>query len=152
MISTAIVPHTGQVLDLPSLTVGEIARLTDELRDYESRSRELKAQLAAEIARRCDANRSWTVEEDGWKVSIKSDALVAEWDVTELQSILFDLVEEGLIALDASRRAVTSKVEWKAVASGVNALMKSPALAERLESARRMVEPTDRRLSIARIG
>ena len=146
------VPHTGELIDPKSMSVGQIARLTDEIRDVESRLRELKGELARVVTARMDAERSWTLTDGEWKVSAKSDALVSEWDVTELQSILSDLVAEGAITGEAAARAVQPRVEYKVVAAGVNALMKSPALAKRLAPARRLVAPTDRRLSIARIA
>jgi len=154
IMSHALVPHTGELIEIAAMSVAEIATLTDEIRDLESRLRSLKSDLAAEVTARFDRDRSWNASYSHagveWKVSTSSDAEVSVWDVTALQELLYDLVEEGLITEEASKRTVVPKIEYKVMASGVNALLKSPEIAARIEACRTLEPQPNRRLKVER--
>lgn len=152
-MNTAIVvdPVQGEQLDLAAATALRLGQLLLDVREHESRLRELKQLVGEEVARRCDQAREWTIHcEGGIRLSIPSDAPVAVWDAEALQEILDELVADGTITTDAANRAVQPRIELKVLAAGVNALLKSPAIAERIEECRTLVAPEGRRVSVGR--
>jgi hypothetical protein len=144
-------PVMGEQLDLATASPGRLGQLLLDVREHESRLRELKQLVAEEVARRCDRAREWTIHCDGgMKLSIPSDAPVAVWDADALQEVLDELVADGTITPDAANRAVQPRIELKVIAAGVNALLKSPAIAGRIEECRTLVAPEGRRVSVGR--
>jgi hypothetical protein len=144
------VPHTGELLEVSRETAEHLADVVTHIRDLESRLREVKQIISEEIAARCDREGKWSFEAGEYKLSIKSNALVPQWDVQKLLLLLDQLVALQVITPGARERAVQPRTEYKVLARGVDALLKNPDLAGEIEACRELVEPTDRRLVISR--
>jgi len=142
-------PHSGELIKLADARLMLIAEAVTEIRELESRLREAKAILAAEVCRRADLQRTWTLHDGPVKVSVPSDALVSVWDTDALLEVLDDMVSAGEISTDAMNRAIQARVDYKVLATGIGALLKSPTLADRIEACRTLVPPTDRRISVS---
>ena len=150
MTSAAIVPHTGEVLDVGSMGLGDVARTVAEIDEMISRLRECRSTLSERAVTLLDADRLWTAHAEGYKLSAKSDAPVAVWDAEKLGWTLDEMVLREEITPEARDRALQTRIEYKPMAAGLNALLKSPALAERIEACREMVPPNDRRVKVER--
>lgn len=145
------VPHTGELLELTLESSVKLAELRSEIVHLESQLRETKTLLDQELHRRMDLERQYTMHlPGGIKITGKSDALVSVWDTEQLLEVLDGMVAAGEITTEAMQRAVQPRTEYKVLAAGITALLKSPALAPRLEACRTLVEPTDRRISVGR--
>lgn len=144
-----MVPHTGEVvaLDAPA---EHLAALLDEVKDVESKLRELKAEVYRELHDRMDRARCWTIDCGEFKLTGKSDAPEVTYNPDELAYVLTALVEDGTIkdtAMDAACEAVTT---WKVKKAGVNALRKNPVLAELIDGCATVAPPEGRRVSVKR--
>jgi hypothetical protein len=131
-------PVTGEVLPLDAPTV-DLARALDELKELESRLKEVRDRIGEEVLQRMDAKALWTLRtEDGFKLSAPSPAPKAEWDGPALALALVELRGLDLIDYEA------------AVAAGLNRLLKlGGEVAERVGACRVMVEPV-RRVTVKR--
>lgn len=148
-MSTDLIPHprTGEALDLTADTE-TLAAWIDELREYESRSKEIRERIGAELVRRMDQSAKWTIHANGFKVTAPSPAPKVQWDAEALRPVLLELVFEGLISEEASDAALEVVLSYKAKPAGLNALLKlGGPVAERLSECRSEVEPV-RRVSV----
>lgn len=143
-------PVQGEQLDLATAPSERLGQLLLDVREHESKLRELKTLINEELHARFDRQRVWTANIGGLKLTGKSDAMVAEWNVEDLMEVLDGMVDRGEITTDAVERAIEVKTEYRVRATGINALLKSPQLAEKLETCRQMVEPEGRRVSVSR--
>jgi hypothetical protein len=146
-----IVPHTGEVLSLDS-PPEELAALLTEVKEVESRLRELKGEVSVEIHRRMDMARKWTMAAGDYVLAGKSDALVTEYDPDLLAVVLTQLVDEGAITPDAMDEALESVSTWKVRKAGINALRKSAKFAELIDACGTEKEPEGRRVTVRRKG
>ncbi len=146
-----LVPHTGEVLDLAA-PPEQLAQLLDEVRDVESRLRELKAEVSREIHARMDVARKWTLDAGPYKLVGKSDAPEEEWDVDALAATLTELVDDGAISTEAMDAACEVVTTFKVRKAGINALRKNPELAAVIDECVTTKPPENRRLSLKRVG
>lgn len=144
-------PVHGEQLELATTSLTRLGQLLLDVRDVESRLRELKQHVNEEIHARFDVERVWTAHtEGGLKLTGKSDAPTVEWDAEAVLLELDAMVAEGLLTAAGRDRAVQTRVEHKVLAVGINALMKSHVFAERLAPYRREVPADGRRVSVTR--
>ena len=143
-------PITGELLDLAEFTDNELAALIDKARDQRSRLNETVNTASEVLHDRMDRSRLWTIDAGEWKISGQSDEPRAVWDADRLQLVLLDLVGTGVLDADAADRAINVTVTRTVAASGVKALLKSPALAASIEECREFVEPAARRIKLTR--
>jgi hypothetical protein len=137
-------PLTGEALDLNAPT-GELAQAFDRIRDLERELKETRDQISRELIGRMDKRASWTLREDGFKVSAPSPAPKTEYDGYELHQVVQSLVAEGLIDGEAAEEAVEIRVEYRPRVRGVNALRKLGSdVADRVDLCAREVEPVRR--------
>lgn len=115
-------PLTGELcpLDGPTDALGTFLA---DVREIESRLREAKAVVTAELLARMDREGTWTVRVPGMKITGEAPGRV-EYDVEKLRTVVDELVAEGTISQEAAGRAVESRVVWVAHARGVTALRK----------------------------
>lgn len=144
-------PATGEVIDLRAPSV-DLAIALDQVRDLESKLREVKGEVGGELLRRMDQAREWTMREGDYELRAPSDAPKEEWDVDRLVVVLTDLVDKQLITSSAMDAAVEQVIEWKPRAKGLNALRKSPALAEAIDGCKTEVSNERRYVSVKRKG
>ncbi len=144
-----LVPHTGEVLSLDS-PPEELAALLAEVKDVESRLRELKGEVSAEFHRRFDRARKWSVDAGDYKVAGQSDQPITEYDPDLLAVVLTQLVDEGAITPDAMDDALESITTWKIRKAGINALRKSPKFAELIDACGTEKQPEGRRVTVRR--
>lgn len=147
---TIVVPHSGEIVELSTAPLGQVASILTEIRDLESQLREVKQALTDRILADMDFRRAWILNVDGLKLTGKSDAPVVGWDAAGLVSELDAMVIEGVLHPEARDDAIECRIEWKVKARGVNALLKSPVFAERLERYRTEQVPDNRRVSVSR--
>jgi hypothetical protein len=143
-------PVTGEVLPLDAPTV-DLARALDELKELESRLKEVRDRIGEEVLQRMDAKALWTLRtEDGFKLSAPSPAPKAEWDGPALALALVELRGLDLIDYEAAVAALETVVTYKPKAAGLNRLLKlGGEVAERVGACRVMVEPV-RRVTVKR--
>lgn len=152
-VSTIVNPDTGEVLalaDAPSPVIASVLGRVDlAISDELDRLRDIKRLLGDELIRRFDAEGEWTQRAPGVRVSAPSpSAGSVTWDAELLRSILDDLVKENKITREAALRACKVKVEHVPVAAGLKALEKIPGLSARLDPARRVNPPPERKVSV----
>lgn len=110
-----------------------------------------KRVLGGEMIERMDRQGEWTVHAPGVEVRAPSpSAGTVEWDAEKLERLLDELVEEGILDRAGKQRAIQQEIVLKVDKRGVNALMKIPAVAERIHDAR-YVTPTGVRKASVRV-
>lgn len=108
-----------------------------------------KRALGGELIDRMDKQGEWTVSAPGVKIVAPSPSAGTEdWDAELLDEILDALIEEGVLDRDAKLRAVTQRSVLHVDKRGVNALLKIPAVAERIAPARRYTPQGVRKASV----
>lgn len=117
-------PATGEVLDLTAPTV-DLARALADMRDLETAWRDVKTTVTAELLSRLDRNGAWTQRLDaGFTIKAPSPEPVEEFDAAALHDALSQLVDEGVITVDAMDRAIETIVTYKPRVAGLKALRK----------------------------
>lgn len=119
----AVDPQSGEVLALDRPTE-DLGAFLYRVRDFESRLKEAKALVSEEILRRQDADASWTTRAGDYELKGASPQPKTEWDAEALKIILFDLMSEGLISVNAADAALKTETVYKPQPKGLNALMK----------------------------
>lgn len=146
-------PDTGEVLALAdaespviALVLGHIEqRIGDQL----DAMRDIKRVLGGELIERMDKKGEWTITARGVKVVAPSPVAGTDaWDAELLDSILDDLVREGVIDQEAKLRAVEQRVTLATNMRGISALCKIPAVRERIAPAHRTLEQGPRKVSV----
>lgn len=147
-----VIPHTGELIpDVTALTSRDVAARIDEIKALVESAQAAKRSLDAEILRRLDKRRDWTLREGEFEISAPSDALVLSVDIDGFRAALQTLVGEGVIAVEAALAAIKRKpVEFSAPAKGVRALLKNPEIAARLGDVVREVKNEKRYVTVKR--
>lgn len=114
---------TGEFLSINSPD-SALGRCLAEIREFEALLREQKKILTEELLSRCDRRASWTVYEDGVKISGSSPAPVETWDGAELYSALWAFVDAGVLSEEAVNAAVGIETIYKPKKAGIQALRK----------------------------
>jgi hypothetical protein len=146
----AVIPHTGEQVDLAAIPPEGIAQILDEVKELESRLREFKGDVAAVVIPEFDRQRKWTVDAGAFKLSAPSDAPEEVFDVDALAAVLTELVDAGTITGEAMDAACEQVVEWKVRKVGINALRKSPKLAEVIDGCVSLRDPEGRKVRVSR--
>jgi hypothetical protein len=146
----AVIPHTGEQVDLAAIPPEGIAQILDEIKEVESRLREFKGEVAAVVIPEFDRQRKWTVDAGPYKLSAPSDASEEVFDVDALSFALTQLVDDGVISSDAMDAACELVQTWKVKKAGLNALRKSPKLAEVIDGCVSLREPEGRKVRVSR--
>ena len=120
---TVVSPRTGEVLNLDAPTEDLGGYLAD-VRETESMLREAKRLVTCELVSRFDQAAKWTVHAGGLKLSAPSPAPTEEFDAPALRDALLELVDQGLLSVEAVDAAVETVVSYKARKGGINALRK----------------------------
>lgn len=146
-------PDTGEVVALSDATGPLIAavlgRIQLALTETTEQLKEAKRLLGRELIARMDQGGEWTQRARGVKVSAPSpSAGTVKWDVELLDELLDRCVEDKLISHDAKLKAVSTRIEHVAHADGITRLLKIPAVAERMQAAKRVTEQGERPISI----
>jgi hypothetical protein len=141
---------TGELIPLKDAGDDALASLRDYLKDLRSRIAEANNLLDAEVVRRMDQDRCWTIHAGGLTLTAPSPAPAYEWDAPGLYADLESMVADGELSERAFLAAVEEVVGYKVKAAGVNALLKGGGpVAEIVESHRAAVEKP-RRVSVKR--
>lgn len=148
-------PDTGELValaDLPTPALARVLGLVQHSIDQHLNALyEAKRLLGGEMIERMDRQGEWTVHAPGVEVRAPSpSAGTVEWDAEKLERLLDELVEEGVIDRAGKQRAIQQEIVLKVDKRGVNALMKIPAVAERIHDAR-YVTPTGARKASVRV-
>lgn len=148
-VRSVVVPHTGEVVSLDA-PPEVLASLLDEVKDVESQLRELKAEVSRVVHEEMDRQRRWTLDAGPFKLVGKSDAPEVVYDVERLAAVLTELVDDGTITTDAMDSALEVVTTYKVKKAGINALRKSPRLAEAIDSCGEERAVEGRRLTVKR--
>ena len=125
LVPTIVHPLTGEAFALPDLTDALLARLLEDVKEYEWRLRNVKRAVSDEALRRMDRTASWTLHAgEGFTLKGASPAPVEQFDVVALRTDLAQLVADGLISDEAMNNAVEEIVDYKARKRGIDALRK----------------------------
>lgn len=146
-------PDTGEVLPLDQIPTNALARVLGLVQHSIDRNLDAlydaKRVLGGEMIERMDRTGEWTVNAQGVKIIAPSPtAGTTDWDAEKLEAILDELVEEGVLNREGKLRAVTQEVVLKVDKRGVNALLKIPVVAERIEAARMFTPQSARKASV----
>lgn len=110
---------------------------------------EAKRVLGVEIIERMDKGGEWTVNAPGVKIIAPSPSAGTEdWDAELLDEILDSLIAEGVLDRNAKLRAVTQRTALHVDKRGVAALLKIPAVADRIAPARKYTPQGVRKASV----
>lgn len=152
---TALVPWTGELLDLASMSTVGIIDMLDEIHDFEyDRLRALKRQVQDELLARMDhavasgENNHWTVTlGDGRKVS-GTPPVQERYAIEPLINTLERLIEEGLLTETAAGNALRVKREPNV--SGIKSLRKLGGIINQRLAACLEPDPRPRTVTISR--
>ena len=151
--SVALVnPTSGEILNLESASVADIAGWRAEIKVWEASVRLAKHFADQEIVRRMDALNSHTIHEGGFKVSAPAAEDKTEYDAERLHSLLSGLAADPEINLhqDAVDQAVEQIVVFKPRARKIAGLYKRGGeIADVIDACTTRV-PVDRRVKIER--
>ena len=142
-------PITGEVLTLASPNA-DLGRYLADLREFEGRVREYKRAVTDELLARMDRSASWTVHAEGVKLSGASPQPSEEWDGPALREALLDLVDEGVLSIEAVDAAVETVVSYKPRKAGINALRKLGGRAAELVAEHRREVEKQRYITVSR--
>jgi hypothetical protein len=120
---TIVNPTTGEALTLESSTE-DLGRYLADVREAESLLREATNYVSAEILQRQDAAASWTTHVNGLTLTGASPAPSEEFDELALRESLWQLVDEGVITVEAADNAVETVVTYRVRKAGITALRK----------------------------
>lgn len=134
-------PGSGERLDLTASN-GQLARYLDEAAELKRQIDVVRKMIGDELLERMDAGASWTVREDGYKISGKSPATSRVWDVERTRQVLRELVEARKITRAAALAAIKKNVSYSVQPAGINAVLKLPGMAAALEDCWHEVEPS----------
>jgi hypothetical protein len=150
--TTALVnARTGEALTLDSPT-GDLARLLDDIKTYEGELRDVKAAVSREILKRMDQQVSWTINlpGEGLKLTGLSPDPVKSYDGPALRDALYELVDEGLLTIDAVNAAVETVVISKPRMHAIANLRKLGGRVKETVDSYETETPRDRRVSVSR--
>lgn len=139
-------PITGEVVEIdgPTHTLAEWLR---DVREFESRMRELKGVVTDEITTRLDRANTGTLREDGWEIKAPRKDTKTEWDVEQLEYELTTLVTRGVLTEEAAREALTPSRELKPQAVKLKALSEREDIGDRISACSHQV-PQARTVSV----
>jgi hypothetical protein len=80
-----VLPFTGEIIELATADINDLARLLADVKDYESRLREAKSLLSQEVLRRQDRDAKWTTPAGGYVLKGSSPAPQEEFDALALR-------------------------------------------------------------------
>lgn len=148
---TAIVPYSGEVLDLRDASDNQLAKALDEARQFEREQlRGFKRGVEQVVLDRMDANAEWTVHTEEYTLSGDSPGLI-DYDVDELRKALARLVSEGKLSEESASKAITAKTEYTASKRGIGQLVKLGGdVAEAIRACERPRERRSVRLKLRR--
>jgi hypothetical protein len=139
-------PETGEMHYLPDAPTALLARVLGmvqaEIDANLEYLYEAKRMLGREAIARMDKQGNWTMKYPGVQIVAPSPtAGTEEWDAEELERILAELVEEGVLEREAKLRAVEPHFSLRVDKRGVAQLLKIPAVRDRIAPARRWATP-----------
>lgn len=146
---TLMNPATGEVVALDGPTE-DLGQFLADLREHESMWREAKKLVTRELVARMDKSASWTLHVNGLKLSTQSPAPSEEFNGPELREALLDLVDEGVVTIEAVDAAVETVVTYKPRKAGINALRKLGGRVVDAINAHRTETEKDRYISVGR--
>lgn len=116
--STAMIPHTGELLDLGSMSYEQLGAVLDDARQFEKGPfAEFKRAVTAEILGRMDARAAegedgaWTIHAEGMEITGDSPNRT-EYDLNQLREALKQLVADGKISQAAADKCIVPE-RWK---------------------------------------
>lgn len=114
---------TGEEVKLPELADGDLARAKAWLRMVQALLRAHERDIDAELTRRMDARREWTIRAGGHTVKGKSpQATGYEWDAERLRFVLERMASSGRLEREPLERCFKRPPE-EVVVKGVNAVL-----------------------------
>ncbi len=63
-----MVPHTGEAIDLATVSPHDLAGLLDELKDHKSRIREFEGEVSDVLIAEMDRQRMWSINAGEFKL------------------------------------------------------------------------------------
>lgn len=122
-------PATGEILELADRTTDQLAELAAGAADYIRQVHEFRTAVEQVIAERMDRELSRTAQVGGWKLTVNAPTR-DEWDLDRLAQVLGELVERGVISVDAAGQVIEQpppKPQPERVArTALNKLLKHP--------------------------
>lgn len=147
---TVVSPTTGEVIELSAPT-DALAQYLADVREAELLLREAKRLVSREITSRLDRIASWTLRlEGGLTVKTQSPAPSEEWDALAARSDLLQLVDEGVLGVEAVDAAFEPVVTYKPRKAGINALRKLGGRVVEILSAHSREVEKERYVSVSR--
>lgn len=149
-------PDTGELTALEDIPTPALARVLGLVQHHIDANLaalyEAKRVLGAEVVARMDRSGEWTVRAPGVEIKAPSPAAGSVvWSAEKLEEILDRLVEEGILDRAGKQRAITQEIVLKVDKRGIAALMKIPAVAERIIEARSVLPPDTTRKASVRV-
>lgn len=144
----AVVPYSGEALELADMTFDQLAAVLDAARQFEQVDmRTFKGQVQEEVLRRMDANAlegvtgAWTVHVDDWTIQGDSPNKT-EYPVDAVKRVLKALVDEGKIGQPAMDTIIVPE-RYKVAKRALEQLLKlGGEVAERIKA---VEQPVTRR-------
>lgn len=140
---TVVDPATGEIINLRDAGIDTLAMCLTDVRDVETNLKAVKRLVGAELHRRMDEGRHWTIDGARYRVSSESPDPVTNYDAERLNAILEAWVREGdsgsvrVMRHEALLRAIETVVSKKVKVGGVKAILKGAD-----DELRRQIEDT----------
>ena len=127
---TVVDPKTAEIVAVRTASVDTLAELIGNVKELEAGLRAMKRVVNAELHRRMDEGRHWTIDGKRWRVTSTSPEPTTRYDADRLDAILRawvrqapDAEAEGMRE-SARQRAIEVEVTRKARIGAVNAILK----------------------------
>ena len=105
--------------------------------------------MSAELLSRFDREAKWTAHVGDLKITGDSPAPAESWDGADLFAALTDLVEAGVISIDAVNAAVQVETVYKPRKAGLTALRRLGGRAAEVVDALAQSVEKDRRVTVS---
>ena len=143
---------TGELLDLDSAVLGDLAQARDAIVQMRAALDEAGHRLDDEIASRLDHENERSAEVGPYKLTVNAPE-ARSWNIDRLQVALDELVNEGRLGAGVRTRALTTTVTYKAVARELNKLLTHDDPAVRVRIAECLtLTPAVRRVAVTPTG
>jgi hypothetical protein len=145
-------PRTGELLDPESCDVEQLGACREAIRIWEQLARQAKQQIDAAVIDRMRRRGEWTLRDGQYTLQASKAGGGVEYDGPALHAALSELVDDGVLDIDAVNNAVVTEVVYKPQAGALKKLAQMNPEAADVIAEHSQETPETRRVSVRRAG